>query len=135
MSSDGTTFVDWPQVMEGKNVVLHVNVWNVNTAAKGPRVIKPGKLLAERAAFLDKDSHLAIGGGLTRDEVRVYDLKTLALVGKFNVGEASKVRHVLNVKSAPDSAQLATLGTDHIVRLWSTPFGEKPKEKDKEKDK
>jgi WD40 repeat protein len=135
MSSDGKTYVDWQQVAEGKNVNLHINVWNVDTAAKGPRVIKPGKLLAERAVFLDKDRAFAIGGGLTRDEVRVYDVKTLALVSKFNVGEASKVRHVLNVKSAPDSAQLATMGTDHIVRLWSTPFGDKPKEKEKEKDK
>jgi WD40 repeat protein len=125
MSRDGTNYVEWAQVTEGKNVILRVNVWDVNTAAKGPRVIKAGKWMAESAAFINQDRHFALAGGLNQDEVRVYDMKTLAVAYSFKVGQPTKGRTALRVKATPDSSFVVTYGTDRIIRLWTTPFGEK----------
>lgn len=134
LSADGNTVIDWAYGNDG----LVLNVWNMKSATKAPRVVKAGKWKPDQVIFLNKDQHIAVSGGMTQDEVRVFELKTLKEVDSFQVGKKTPGRSFLYLKATPDSALLLTLGTDKTVRLWSTPWGPKenapmPKEKDKDK--
>ena len=133
LSGDGNTVVDW--VFNDTGLVI--SIWDTKALTKAPRVIKAGKWKADTIIFMDKDRHIAVAGGMAQDEIRVFDLKTLKEDHTFLVGKKTMGRSLLQVKTTPDSSLLLTYATDHTVRLWSTPFGEKkgdppmPKEKDK----
>ena len=135
LSADGATVVEWFT----DNTGVNINVWSTKAAAKGPRTIKVGKWVADQFVLLNKDQHLAVSGGLQQDEVRVFDLKTLKEVDSFKIGKPTGgLRSFVWMKATPDSALILTEGTDKTVRLWSTPFGPKPKDDapmPKEKDK
>ena len=133
MSRDGATVVE--RVRSDTDVVI--NVWDTKTAAKGPRPIKTGKWHGDTMTLLDNDRLVALGGGQSREEVRVFDVKTLAEFDSFPVGKPQPkgiTRGYVYVRATPDTSHLLTYGGDSIVRMWTTPFGPKteapmPKEK------
>ena len=135
MSADGNTLVEWTNGAGN----LTVNVWNTKAAAKGPRVIKLDKWTADKLIFINNGQHLAIAGGLTQDEVKVFDLKTMTEYDSIKLSKPPKgiARKYMVIEASPDSSHLLIYATgDTLLRVWSTPFGPKdaapmPKEKDK----
>ncbi len=125
MSGDGNTVVEW--VHDATNA-LTVNVWNLKANAKAPRVIKGGKWHADTVTFLNNDQHIALGGGVSDDEVRVFDLKTLTEFDTFKISKPRKglTRNYVYIRASADSSHLMTYSSDGFLRMWTTPFGPKP---------
>jgi hypothetical protein len=123
-AEDGNTLVEMAYLADG----LQINVWDVRgPAPKSVKVIKGGRWKYDTFTLIDKGRHLALGGGIEKDEVRLYNLATGELAHTHAPSKAAGPgRRSLVVGTVPDSSLLLTLGTDNTVRLWTTPFAPKP---------
>ncbi|HZP82351.1 MAG TPA: c-type cytochrome domain-containing protein, partial [Chthonomonadaceae bacterium] len=111
--------------LDGKRLAVGgyraVTLWDT---AKG----QPEKCLVglpgpvQSLAFRPDGAQLAVAGGApgVAGEVRVYDTKTWALVGKPLGGHTDVV---YSVAWSPDGTRLATASQDKTARLWEWPSG------------
>jgi WD40 repeat protein len=130
LSADGGLLVEWVSNHEtGSTITVH----DTKGGAKAePRTIKDDKWVARSVAFLDGNTHLAVGAAQAGKDsrgggVRVYSLKTLEPVELFTFGKPEKEEPGPRVWATPNSAFLLTQTNDHTLRLFATPFAPKGK--------
>jgi WD40 repeat protein len=122
LSADGKSLVRWGYGANG----LQVAVWDLRGTPQPGRVIQGDRWKPDSLALIDRDRHVVLGGGMTQDEVRVYELRTGKLAYTFPTSKKpGRGRRMLIVRPVPDSSLLLTYGSDGVVRLWTTSFGEK----------
>jgi WD40 repeat protein len=132
LSPDGNNLLLWSF---GTNV-LQFTVWDLRGVPQPGRAIKGEKWKPDSIALLDDGRYVVLGGGVTQDEVRVYELRTGKLAYTFpTTKNPGRGRRMLIVRPVPDSSRLLTYGTDGVVRLWTTPFGDKREAPDSKPDK
>lgn len=103
-----------------------ITLWDTKTGQPAGCVIGlTGQVLC--VAFRPDGTQLAVAGGSPgiAGEARVYDVKTLALVGKPVEGHTDVV---YSIAWNADGTKLATGSQDKIARLWEWPSGKLLKE-------
>lgn len=121
-SADGKTLVEHQPIDGG----MQLTVYDVSGPGKMVRAIKTPGYRADTAVLIDEGRHIALGGGLGVDEVRIYNLVSGDLVKTLPASRLKGPgRSLCIVRATPDSAFLVGFGTDKDIRLWTTPFGKK----------